>query len=310
LSRDPAGGPAASRAWRERLAKLTGSGWRDRIAKLAVSPLLRDRLLVALAPDSVSWVRLAALPRPHATAHGAVDADPEHGREPWAGAVAALRAASEAWQRERVAVTVVLSNHFVRYALVEAPPRGVSPEEELALARFHFTKLHGERANAWDVRVSPQTRGSPRVASAVDRELIDELQSIFPRAASPRLASVQPYLMSAFNRWRDRLGAAGGWLVLPEPGRVCLALVSGDVWQALQSARSAGEAPDDWLALLDREAQRAPVQPVPTTVLARSDARVDDTTVGSWQLVTLHPPGVEGISDAERERYAMALHAA
>jgi hypothetical protein len=295
--------------WRERLAKLTGSAWRDRIAKLAVSPLSRDRLLVALAPDSVSWVRLAGLPRPHAIAHGAADADPGHGREPWAGAVAALRVASEEWQRERVAVTVVLSNHFVRYALIDAPPRGVNREEELALARFHFSKLHGERASAWDVRVTPGRRGSPRVASAIDRDLITELQSIFPGAARPRLASVQPYLMCAFNRWRERLGA-GGWLVLPEPGRVCMALLTGDVWLALQSARSAGEAPDDWLTLLDREAQRAPVQPVPTTVLARSDARVDDTAVGSWQLVTLQPPGVEGLADAERERYAMALHAA
>lgn len=298
-----------SPSWRDRLARLSRSPWRDQVAKLAVSPLRRDRLLVALTPESVSWVRLAPLPRAHATACGAVDADAALGREPWAGAVAALRIASEAWQRERVAVTVVLSNHFVRYALVDAPPRGVSPEEELALARFHFARLHGERAASWDVRVTPGGRGTPRVASAVDRELIDELQAIFPGAARPRLASVQPYLMCAFNRWRDRLGG-GGWLVLPEPGRVCLALLADDVWQALQSARSAAETTEDWLALLDREAQRAGSQPVPTTVLARSSVGADASTLGPWQLVTLHPPAVEGIADAELERYAMALHAA
>ena len=42
-------------------------------------------------------------------------------------AFSAVLALGRAWQRERVAVTVVLSNHFVRYALVDAPPRGVSP---------------------------------------------------------------------------------------------------------------------------------------------------------------------------------------
>jgi len=159
------------------------------------------------------------------------------------------------------------------------------------------------------VRVAPARGGGRRVASAIDRELVAELQSIFPRAARPRLASIQPYLMCAFNRWRDRL-SAGGWLVLPEPGRVCLALLAGDAWQALQSARSAGETPDQWLTLLDREAQRVPIQPVPTTVLARSSERADDAALGPWQLVTLHAPHVPGLADADRERYATALHAA
>jgi hypothetical protein len=283
---------------------VTGSG------TSIVSLSARNRLLVSLQPDAVSWVRLSGLLRPRAIAHGVVEADPAYGREPWAGSVAALRGAAEAWQRERVAVTVVLSNHFVRYGLVDAPPRGVRPDEALALARFHFTKLHGERAAAWDVRVTSGRRGKPGVASAIDRRLINELQSIFPRAARPRLTSVQPYLMCAFNRWRTHLGARGGWLLLPEPGRVCLALLVGDVWQALQSVRSAGDTPDDWIALLDREAQRAASQPVPTTVLARSAARADSATPGPWQLVTLHAPALEGIADAERERYAMALHAA
>jgi hypothetical protein len=258
----------------------------------------------------VSWVRLGGLVRARAIACGEADADPMHGREPWAGALASLRVQAESWQRERLAVTVVLSNHFVRYALVDAPPRGVSPDEELALARFHFARLHGERAAAWDVRVTPARRGTPRVASAIDNALIAELSSVFPRTGRARLASVQPYLMCAFNRWRDKLGARGGWLVLPEPGRVCFALLTGDVWQALQSARSAAETPEEWLALLDREAQRAPIQPVPTTVLARFGERADASAVGPWQLVTLQPPAIDGIPDTQRERYAMALHAA
>jgi hypothetical protein len=187
----------------------------------------------------------------------------------------------------------------------------VRREEELALARFHFTRLHGERAGAWDVRLAPGKRGGLRVASAVDRSLLAALQALFQRPSRARLVSVQPYLMCAFNRWREQLDPRGAWLVLAEPGRVCLAMLAGDAWGALQSARSAEDAPD-WLALLEREAQRAFIQPVPSKVLARSAVAGDSdaSAHGAWQVTTLHAPSVEGIPMADRERYAMALHAA
>jgi hypothetical protein len=187
----------------------------------------------------------------------------------------------------------------------------VRREEELALARFHFTRLHGERVAAWDVRLAPGKRGTPHVASAVDRGLLTALQAAFQRPSRARLVSVQPYLMCAFNRWRERLDPRGAWLVLAEPGRVCLAMLAGDAWGALQSARSAEDAPHHWLALLDREAQRALIQPVPSKVLARSGVPAEDEAAhGAWQVETLHPPSIDGIPTADRERYAMALHAA
>jgi hypothetical protein len=276
-----------------------------------VSRLSRDRVIISLEPHRVAWVRLSGVLKPRAVACGAVDADAAHGAEPWAGAIAALRVQIEARQRERLAVTIVLSNHFVRYALVEPPPRGVSPEEELALARFHYTRLHGERANAWDVKVAPAKRGSPRVASAIDRALLAALQSVFAKPSRARLVSVQPYLMCAFNRWRGRIETRGAWLVLAEAGRVCVGLMAADNWRALQSVRSGGDA-HDWLALVEREALRTAAKPVPTTVLARSPGGVDSdvSAHGPWHVVALQPPVVAGIPDAEREVYAMALHAA
>ena len=274
----------------------------------------RDRLLVSLAPGAVSWVRLRGHFKPRAIAKGAVEADPAYGREPWAGAIAALRIEAAAWPRNRADVTIVLSNHFVRYALLEAPGRGVSRDEEIALARFHFTRLHGERAAAWDVRVAPAERRSPRVASAIDRDLLDALRSVFPREARVRLASIQPYLVCAFNRWRGSFARNGAWLVLAEPGRVCLAMLAGSAWTVLQSARSGdprGEpAAADWLAFVEREKQRAAVDSVPTTVLARARARVDSGAAGGWHIVSLEAPWVDGIAAEEREDYAMALHAA
>lgn len=276
-----------------------------------MSLLSRDRLLVSLSPDAVAWVRLRGTFKPQVVAKGSVDADRAFGHEAWAGALAALHAAAPAWQRDRVAVTVVLSNQFVRYALLERPGRGVSRDEELALAVFHFKRLHGERASAWDVRVAASDRGNAKVASAVDRALLDGIKAAFPRENRPRLKSVQPYLMSAFNRWRAKLDKRGGWLVLVEPGQVCIALLAGKAWRAVQSVRSRPDAPENWLALLERERQRTTVHPVPTTVLARTDVAAQAPGASrDWQLVTLEPPFIVGVEPGERESYAMALHAA
>ena len=80
--------------------------------------------------------------------------------EPWRGALDDFRLKAAALRR-RVDVSVVLSNHFVRYALLP-PQDAVTPEEELALARFQFTKIHGERVKSWEVRVCE------RLACAID----------------------------------------------------------------------------------------------------------------------------------------------
>jgi hypothetical protein len=277
-----------------------------------VSLLSRDRLLVSLSPAAMAWVRLRGTFKPQVVGKGSVEADPAFGHEPWAGALAALHAAAAAWQRDRLAVTVVLSNQFVRYALLDRPRRGVSREEELALASFHFKRLHGERAAAWDVRVTATDRSSVKVASAVDRTLLDAIKAVFPRESRAKLKSVQPYLMCAFNRWRGKLDKRGGWLVLVEPGQVCIAMLAGKAWGAVQSVRSRPDAPENWLALLERERQRTAVHPVPTTVLARTPVAPEVAGGASrdWQLVTLEPPVLLGIEPAERESYAMALHAA
>ena len=52
--------------------------------------LSSDRILVALAPDSLSFVRLEGVFRPRVSDKGTIACDPAFGAEPWQGAVAAL----------------------------------------------------------------------------------------------------------------------------------------------------------------------------------------------------------------------------
>lgn len=150
----------------------------------------RERLLISLAPGELSWLRLAGVFKPKLIGKGIVPVEPGYGARSWDGAIATLRAETARWSRERLSVRVVLSNHFVRYALVP-PSREVSGHaEELALARFHFNKVHGDSSRGWDIRLSPGRSGAPRVACAVDSTLLEALRHSFPADRRPQLTSV------------------------------------------------------------------------------------------------------------------------
>lgn len=145
-------------------------------------------------------------------------------------------------------VTVVLSNHLVRYALVPWSSALGNAAEEEAYVRHHFARVHGERARSWAVRASPGS-GDLRLCSAVDAELLESIRRAFD-GSKAKLVSIQPALMAAFNRARRDIPRAGAWLVLAEAGRACVALYAGG-WRAVQNARGA------WEEVLERERLRA-----------------------------------------------------
>jgi len=173
--------------------------------------------------------------------------DPAAGPEPWQGPVAALRTLE--WTKP-CRVTLVLSNHFVRYAVLPWSDGLSTPAEEEAYLRHHFAKIHGERAKGWSLRASEAPRAAPRLASAIDTTLAEALKAAFPKEGKAKLVSVQPELMEAANRWRQAIPAAGAWLVLAEPERACIALHAGQGWRSVQNAKG------DWFTLLDRERYR------------------------------------------------------
>jgi hypothetical protein len=208
-----------------------------------VSRLWPERLSVSLEPHRI------------VVGKRTVDADPEYGSEPWHGALEAFKREALSW-RTRVNVSVVLSNHFVRYTVLPEQDGSATPEEELALARFQFAKIHGDRAKAWEVRVSEQ------LACAIDAALLEGLRACFPKTGKARLASVQPYLMAAFNRSRRRIPREGAWLVLAEAKRTCLARIAPKGWASVHNARET-----DVDALLERERNRSSGERLPALVL-------------------------------------------
>ena len=127
-------------------------------------------------------------------------------------------------------VTVVLSSFFVRYTLVPLNAALTSASERLAFARHCLARIHGPTADGWTVRLSGE------VACGVDPLLVEGLRSVLASRAN-RFRSLQPRLMAAFNRYRQKLGDGPGWFVDVEPGLASLALVQTGSWQSLRSVK-------------------------------------------------------------------------
>jgi hypothetical protein len=151
-------------------------------------------------------------------------------------------------------VEVVLSNHFVRYLLVEAQPDLSSLDEEQAFVRFSFSEIYGDDVQNWSIRWGEGLDLTPQVASAVDQGLVDQIKKELTNAGL-RLQSLKPYLMAAFNHIRKSIDFRTFCFVLVEPGRVCIGSFQDGDWKSLRSSRLGVDWADELPSVIERELQ-------------------------------------------------------
>jgi hypothetical protein len=271
--------------------------------------LSSDRVLIALAPDSLALLRVSGGVRPRVIEKRTIACEPAAGSQPWQGAAAALGKLAEETRDANAEVTVVLSNHFARFILVPWSEGLGNAEEQTAFVRYCFAKVHGERSKDWDLRLSPTPAGAARIASAVDSSLVQAVRAAFPAGARAKLVSLQPYLMSAFNRWRKDVKGEHAWFLLVEPQRACLARIEGGRWSAVLNTRGNFDEPGQWSALLDRERHRVGGNDASEGVYVHAPRSGKALSVEgeAWTFRSLALAPTEGLAPAESEPFAMAL---
>jgi hypothetical protein len=198
-----------------------------------VSLSFARRLEIFVAPGRVQvwrrgWRRSAAVSRACAASRLA----------DWRPAIDALGDALAEATPKHAAARVVVSNHFVRYALL---PRAVGArrDERDALARHALETVFGSDGQEWAVVAARPGCAADNIAAAVERPFLEALAELLGEWRL-RAYAAYPLLAQAYDRCRRRIGSDGGWLVVAEPGRACVGLVRGGAWQALRSQRVAG----------------------------------------------------------------------
>jgi hypothetical protein len=201
-----------------------------------VSPSWRERVVVGLAPDGISALALGGLWRARLLDRHSVLLQGQDAAN-WDKGIEALQRllAEPAWSGRDV--TVILSSHYVRHAVVP-PGQSLTDAERRSLAEVVFRDVFGDLARDWELRVSPAGSGLPALACGVPRALLASLQSVCEGRG--RLQSVQPSLMPVFNSVRRDIARAIGCLALVEPGRITLAWVENGQWKHVDSRAGTG----------------------------------------------------------------------
>lgn len=265
-------------------------------------PLWRDHLHIALCPDRLVLLRIQRGLRPHLGAKRVMSCDGEQG---WECALAALAAETAKPEWQNADVTVVLSNHFVRYQRVPWSDQLSSDEERAALVRHCYSEIYGSAAAGWELRWSEEPPGAPWLASAVEASLLERLREILTHAGL-RLHSVQPYLMAAFNRWRKEFKGAQQWFVLGEPGWLCVAQIEGGTWRSIRSHRIEGAWQDAAPLILEREMLLAD-DALPQEILLQAPEGLGNIGGVARQIRQLQPGPLPGLAAADEKHYAMVL---
>jgi hypothetical protein len=179
----------------------------------------------------------------------------------------------------------VLSNRFVRYALLPWSAAIRRNAEWLALARHRFISVYGSAAETWLTRVSGTGANGPKIASAIDAELLSALeQTFFARAV---LVSVQPYLTAAYNRLQPLIGRESCWLAIEEQERLTLGLLEGGAWRTIRSRRRERASRATLGEILDRESALLILdQPCTRVALCTDAPRVEDQR-GNYEVMDL-----------------------
>jgi hypothetical protein len=219
--------------------------------------LWRDELEIGFGPARIELVRRGRGLRPRVTDADSVVVGDGSGAG-WRPALETLRGALAAARWRNAGCRVVLSNHFVRYLLIDWPQGLRGAAEREALLRLRFRAVYGERSQDWRLAVSGTEAGTRGLACAVEDELLAALRETLA-AARLRLEAAAPYLVVAFNRAREQVRGEETWFVAVEPGRLGLASFTGGRWASVRNERIGEDVGEALAALLAQDAAaRAP----------------------------------------------------
>jgi hypothetical protein len=268
-----------------------------------LSLLWRDQVRIGVAPDRLIVAGYQRGVNPRLVRREILEVPPNDAAPAWQAAVDAVPDALASSRAGRPEVSIVLSNCFVRYALVPWDPTLRTEAEWLGLARHRLAALHGAAAEHWELRVTDTVRMGALIACGVEPALLDALQARVAEARAT-LNSVQPYLIAAFSRIRTKIGQESCWLVIEEPGCLMLALIRAGHWLSIRCRHVDASWRANFAELLERESTLLALEQPCTKVVVYTPNAFDADSSHVYQLRDLT---LVGGTAADYQPFAMAL---
>lgn len=184
-------------------------------------------------------------------------------------------------------VRVVLANRLLQFRIMPWRDDLPGDDEYRALAQLEFASAFGSLAEGWTIALSDEAPGQARIAAAVPGELLAAIRAS-AAAQRTRVTGVRPALTVAARFWASA-EAALQWLVVAEPGQLCLVARDASGWRWLRQTR----VDSDWAArlpdLLDEEARLSRLE------FSRETTRVFAPEANRDELAALQRHGFAGL---------------
>jgi hypothetical protein len=206
-------------------------------------------------------------------------------------------------------LNIAISNHYMRYRLVPAPPLSMPAAGVQELLQHCFRETYGDIADKWQIRANPMPGRGDVVACAVDRALMEGLKATADKSGL-KLTSAQPYFMSGFNADCRRIDDEETCFVQVEPGRIMLGSLRDKNWLGLRAIAATPRWKEELPTHIEREILLAGWENACPTVFlhapeAAQDIKLEETK--HWKLEHVFPRQIEGYSPQQDFSYAMAL---
>ena len=276
--------------------------------KLIVSLSLTDYYCASIAPGSAALLLMRRGWRPVILEKSCASGVTKAGSPPWLAELGLLEGLlSEV--RRGLPLNIIISNHYMRYCLIPAPPLSMPGADVLALMQHCFRGIYGDVVDDWQIRANPLPGGGDVVACAVDRALMEGLKAAAGKAGL-RLVSAQPYFMNGYNATCRRIDNAAACFVQVESGRIILGVIRDKNWLGLRAVTASSEWQDELPAHIDREILLAGWEDANPTVFlhvpeAAQSIKLGDTR--SWKMIRTVTRPIAGYSPQHDVSYAMAL---
>ncbi|PCJ31866.1 MAG: hypothetical protein COA90_04985 [Gammaproteobacteria bacterium] len=221
--------------------------------------LLRDELQVFIQPHRIELLRLKGVRglRPQWVDAKTISFKREMSTltlpDDWPRVIKqlSLELKEDRWQASTA--SVVLSSHFMRYAVVPWMSEISTTDEWQAYLNHHFVMAYGDVVKSWNLHMDEPQYKNTTFASAMPNTLHTALNDTFSKAKLP-LTTIQPYFIQAVNQLiEDHTTISNGWLIVIENEHLTMSLIEEGEWCMVKSVPLAANIEAQIDMLIERE---------------------------------------------------------
>jgi hypothetical protein len=167
--------------------------------------------------------------------------------QPWLLGIQRLAIQLEALNLpQNTQLSLTLASDLVRYIILPGHEIAMSSDEKLGYALASFREVYGVNADSWKISIDDTAPTKPTLACAIDMSMYEAIVEL-EQQYKLKLKSIQPYLMTTFNKLFSSIKNANASFVVIEQTRMATLFLQNGEYQQVYVERFT----DDWQTNLE-----------------------------------------------------------